>query len=347
MLSREGRVTEPAPAAAVGSAIEGGVLVTGAGLIGSLTARAVEQAGGRAMLLDIAPQEAAIRSLGFRGDILKADVADGGALTLIVRQSGVRSIVQTAVVQSRTLWEHPLLAVSVNIGGALNALEAARACALDRVILAGSSTVMYASFELARSLGLPSLPEDMPSALVSGRQPTLYAAAKAAVEQFAAIYADRFGIDAVVLRYAAVLGHWDGPLALPSEAVRALVVPALRDKPACLADPLLTWAGIEEFVDARDCAAAALRALQAPQPSQVVFNIAYPEPVTHGNLVDAVRRRFPHLVVRNGCGHERGFAGYPAPRPAMSDVTAAERLLDFRAQRTLQDSVDWIIEVER
>ena len=323
------------------------MLVTGAGLIGSLTACAIEQAGGRAVLLDIAPQEAAVRKLGFCGDILVADVADGEAMTRIVQQSGVRSIVHTAVVQSRTLWEQPSLAVSVNIGGAVNALEAARACALDRVVLAGSSTVTYASFEIARNLGLPSLPEDMPSALVSGRQPTLYAAAKAAVEQFAAIYADRFGVATVVLRYAAVLGHWDGPLALPTEAVRALVVPALRDEPACLADPLLTWAGIEEFVDARDCAAAALRALQAPQPSQVVFNIAHPAPVTHENLVDAVRRRFPHLVVRNGCGHDRGFAGYPAPRPAMSDVMAAERALDFRAQRTLQDSVDWIVDVER
>ncbi len=329
------------------SAIEGGVLVTGAGLIGSLTACAVEQSGGRAVLLDIAPQEAAIRSLGFCGDILVADAANGEAMTRIVRQSGVRSIVHTAVVQSQTLWEHPSLAVSVNIGGAVNVLEAARVCALNRVVLAGSSTVTYASFELARSLGLPSLPEDMPSALISGRQPTLYAAAKAAMEQFAAIYADRFGVAAVVLRYAAVLGRWDGPLALPTEAVRALVVPALRDTPACLADPLLTWAGIEEFVDARDCAAAALAALQAPLPSQVVFNIAHPAPVTHANLVDAVRRRFPHLSVQNECSHDRGFAGYPAPRPAMSDVTAAERLLHFRAHRTLQDSVDWIIEVER
>ena len=340
-------MTEPAPATALDSAIKGGVLVTGAGLIGSLTACAVERAGSRAVLLDIAPQEAAIRSLGFYGDILVADVADGEAMIRVVRQSGVQSIVHTAVVQSRTLLEHPSLAVSVNIGGAVNVLEAARACALDRVVLAGSSTVTYASFELVRSLGLPSLSEDMPSALVSGRQPTLYAAAKAAMEQFAAIYADRFGVAAVVLRYAAVLGHWDGPLALPTEAVRALVVPALRDTPAYLADPLLTWAGIEEFVDARDCAAAALAALQAPLPSQVVFNIAHPAPVTHANLVDAVRRRFPHLSMQNECSHDRGFAGYPAPRPAMSDVTAAERLLHFRARRTLQDSVDWIIEVER
>ena len=332
---------------AVASAIEAGVLVTGAGLIGSLTACAIERAGGRAVLLDIAPQEAAIRSLGFHGDILAGDVADGEALTRIVRQAGVRSIVHTAVVQSRTLWEQPSLAVSVNIGGAVNALEAARTCELDRVVLAGSSTVTYASFGLVRDLGLPSLPEDTPSALISGRQPTLYAAAKAAVEQFAAIYADRFGVEAVVLRYAAVLGHWDGPLALPSEAVRALVVPALREEPVSLTNPLLTWAGVEEFVDARDCAAAALAALRAPRLAQVVFNIAHPAPVTHANLVDAVRRRFPHLAVRIECGHDRGFAGYPVPRPAMSDVTAAESLLAFRARRTLQDSVDWIIEVER
>lgn len=324
-----------------------GVLVTGAGLIGTLTACVIEQAGAEAVLLDIAPQEAAIRQLSFRGRVVVADIADYDALAGVVQEFAIGAIVHTAVVQSRTLLQVPRLAVSVNIGGAVNVLEAARLCGLDRVVLAGSSTVTYASFALARTLGLSSIPEDTPSAAVSGRQTSLYAAGKAAVEQFAAIYADKFGVDAVALRYAAVLGHWNGAVGLPTDAVRALVVPALRGEPAVLADPLLTWAGIEEFVDARDCAEAAVAALRAPRPSQIVFNVAHPAPVTHADLVTAVQRHFPDLVVHGGDAHGRGFAGYPTPRPAMSDVAASNRELQFQARRTLQDSVDWIVEVER
>lgn len=331
------------PAATMGKP----VLVTGAGLIGTLTACAVEQAGGEAVLLDIAPQEAAVRQLGFRGPVVVADIADYDELAGIVRQFGAGSAVHTAVVQSRTLLQSPRLAVSVNIGGAVNVLEVARLQGLDRVVLAGSSTVTYASFALARSLGLPSIPEDTPSSAVTGRQTSFYAAAKAAVEQFAAIYADKFVVDAVVLRYAAVLGHWDGAVGLPTEAVRALVLPALSGRPGKEADPLLSWAGIEEFVDERDCAGAAVAALRAARPAQVVFNIAHPAPVTYSDLVSAVRRHFPGIEVRNTGPYDKGFAGYPMPRPVLSDVAAAASGLDFRAERTLQDSVDWIVEVER
>ena len=322
------------------------MLVTGAGLIGTVTAREIERAGGRAVLLDIAPQEAAIRQVGFQGSVLAGDVADYDGLCRVIRDEGVTAVVHTAAVLSRGLQANPRLAVSVNIGGTVNVLEAARVLGLGRVVLAGSSTVTYASFALARELRLPSIPEDAPSSFVSARQTSFYAASKAAMEQFAAIYAERCGVSVVVLRFAAVLGHWDGAVGLPTEAVLALVAPALRGEHANLSDTLLTWGGIEEFVDARDCAGAALAALGTARPPQVVFNIAYPAPVTHADLVAAVRARFPALVV-DGVPHDKGFAGYPVSRPALSDVQAAVDGLNFRAERTLQDAVDWIVEVER
>lgn len=322
------------------------VLVTGAGLIGSLCARAIEREGGTAILFDIAPNEIAIRRLGFAGRIATGDITDFEGLVALVKRDAIGAVIHTAVAQSGALQAAPRLAVSVNIGGTLNVLETARACGLGRVVIAGSSTVTYASFDIIRRLGLPLVPEDVPSASVSARQTSLYAASKAACEQFAAIYADQYGADVVVLRYAAVLGHWGGSSALPTQAVLALVRPALRGEAAHAVDPSHAWAGIEEFVDARDCADAALAALRAPRPPQVVYNIAHPAPVTRADLVAAVRRRFPEMEVSDGIEVATGFAGYRAPRPAIADVSAAARDLGFHAARTLRDSVNWIVDVE-
>ena len=322
------------------------VLVTGAGLIGSLCARAIEREGRKAVLLDIVPDEAAIRELGFSGRIVTGDITGYHGLVALIEQDAIGAVIHTAVAQSSALQAAPRLAVDVNIGGTVNVLEAARTCGLERVVIAGSSTVTYASFDIISRLGLPLVPEDVPSASVSARQASLYAASKAACEQFAAIYADRYGTDAVVLRYAAVLGHWGGSSALPTQAVLALVRPALRGETAHAVDPLHAWAGIEEFVDARDCADAALAALRAPRPSQVVYNIAHPAPVTRADLVAAVRRRLPNMDLSGEIEVATGFAGYKAPRPAIADVSAAARDLGFHAARTLQDSVDWIVDVE-
>lgn len=322
------------------------VLVTGAGLIGSLCARAIEQEGDKAVLLDIAPNEAAVREIGFSGQIVTGDIADYKALIGLVERAAIDTVIHTAAVMSGALQADPRLAVNVNIGGTVNVLEAARICGLGRVVIAGSSTVTYASFDIVRRLGLPLIPEDVPSASVSARQTSLYAASKTACEQFAAIYADRYNVDAVVLRYAAVLGHWGGASALPSRAVLALVRPALRGEAVHAKDPLHTWAGIEEFVDARDCADAALAALRAPRPAQVVYNIAHPAPVTRDDLLDAVRRRLPSMELATEIKVQTGFAGYRTPRPVIADVSAAMHDLGFHAKRTLQDSVDWIIDVE-
>ena len=320
----------------------GPLLVTGAGLIGSLTACFAEQAGQRVVLLDIAPNEPAVRELGFTGRIVTGNVSDGAGLHALVREEGIRSVIHTAVAQSPALARNPRLAVDVNIGGAVNVLETARTCELSRVILAGSTTVTYGSFGLVRELGLSSIPEDLPVV----RQRSLYAASKAAVEQFAGVYADRFDVDVVVLRFAAVLGNWGGALTLPTQAVLALARLAREEDLPATIDPLLTWSGIEEFIDARDCADAALAALRPGRLTQVVFNVAYPEAVTYADLVDTVQRRVPNRWQPALSPSSHGFAGYPVSRSALSDVSAASDVLAFRATRLLKDSVDWIIDVD-
>jgi UDP-glucose 4-epimerase len=96
-----------------------------------------------------------------------------------------------------------------------------------------------------------------------------------------------------------------------------------------IADPLLMWLGGEEFVDARDCALANVAALDAAAPAQGVYNIGDGAMTGVDNIVAAVHALHPGLEVNLRVTPRGGFAGFPHPRPAPSDLSAAARELHW------------------
>jgi UDP-glucose 4-epimerase len=309
------------------------VLVTGAGVIGSLTAELLAARGERVVTLDV--REPAHSPAGSAFEI--CDVADADALADTIRRHNVEKIVHTAAILSTGIRQDPLAGIRVNVMGTANLLDLARRMGLKRVVCASSTTVAYTSFG---AHGPAPIAEDEPLHLVSQRPASIYAAAKLAGEHLALLYRDLYGVDVVSLRYGAVLGGpLDRPTSVPGRLLAVLVAGARSGKTVVLDDPLLLWGGREEFVDARDCARANLCALDAAAPKQGVYNVASGDWHTLPEFIDAVRRCYPALHVEYPAAINTGFAGFPSQRPAPSAIACAQREIGFSAAYGLDAAI--------
>jgi UDP-glucose 4-epimerase len=309
------------------------VLVTGAGVIGTLTASLLAEAGENVVLADIRPPDAP-PGLSIRREQL--DVLDGEALDRLLQAHGVTRIIHTAAMLSMGIRADPLHGYRVNVMGAANILEAARQRKLGRVVLASSTTVGYAVFG---SHGPSLIPEDFAMRVHGERPGSIYAATKLANEHLALLYGDLYGVDCILLRYGAVIG---GPLHAPTSVpgrLVALLAAAAKSGHGGLTDPILAWGGREEFVDARDCARANVLALTAPAPRQRVFNIANGAWQTMAEFVMAGRRALGAFELDLPAEPASGFAGFRHRRPARSDISAAREQLGFSPMHDLESSI--------
>lgn len=305
------------------------VLVTGAGLIGRLTAGLLAARGDRVVLADIkAPAGLAVEA---------CDVTDAAALDALVVRHGITAIIHTAAMLSTGIRQDPVAGVRVNVMGTVNVLDVARRHRFRRVVCASSSTVGYTTFGRH---GPAPIEEDLPLHLISERPASIYAASKIAGEHFAWLYHDLYGVDVVSLRYAAVLGaSSEPPSSVPGRLLARLLDGAATGEHVVLDDPFMAWDGGEEFVDARDCAAANVAALDAAAPAQRVYNVAPGTWCTLAEFVAAVRDVAPGLSVTLPPPSGKGFAGFPHLRPAPSDTGAAARDLGFRCAHSLTDTI--------
>jgi len=314
-------------------------LITGAGLIGTLTARDLAEAGEKVVLFDLNPQRAAIAETlrPHEVPVVTGDIASYPALAAAIETHGVRQIVHTAAMLTAAIKADPPRGIGVNILGTVNVLEAARKLGLVRVVLASSSTVSYPAF--ASNPG-EHYPEDFRMKVLSERPTTFYAATKLAGEHLALIFAADFGVDAVLLRYGAVVGEWAGPnRSIPGRLVRALLIPAIKGETAVIDDPMLVWQGGDDFVDARDVARANALALAAKTPAQHVYHVTFGRMHSFDDFVAATRSLYPGFKIDVRVQAKAGFAGFPKVRPATSDLRAAERELGFTPRYELRDAL--------
>lgn len=278
-------------------------LVTGAGLIGSAAAELLAARGGRVVVLDIRRPEVLPEGITFEA----ADIIDADALDRIIAAHGIREVIHTAALRSSALRADPLTGLRVNLLGTTTVLESARRCRLRRVVLVSSTTVLYAGFP---TLGPAPIPEDAALHLISQRPGSLYAISKLAGEQLGLLYRDLHGVDTVSLRYGAVIGgRRADQTSVPGRLFSTLVTAAREGRALRLDDPLLVWAGPEEFVDVRDCAGAAVAALDAARPALGVYNITHPGQWSLDAVIAAVAQTHGPLAVDYDRDVSTGFAG--------------------------------------
>jgi UDP-glucose 4-epimerase len=314
------------------------VLITGAGIIGTTTAKLLAELGTSAVLMDKSPDKAAVQSIlqSARVPLETADIRDHEALCAIIDTHGVTDIIHTAAMFSGSIKSDHLAGISTNIMGTANVLETARKRKLRRAVLASSTVVLYPVFN--RYSG--PIPEDFEMHVLSERSLGIYPATKLAGEQLALVFRDYYQVDAVCLRYAAVLGDWAGPNnSIPGRLVRAVGAAKKNGGRLLIDDNTLVWSGGEEFIDARDCAYANIAALHAASPRNGVYNVCPGSLITFADYLEAARAALPGLLADIKVEANGGFGGFPLIRQTPSDIRLAKQELGFSCRYSLAETL--------
>jgi UDP-glucose 4-epimerase len=293
------------------------VLVTGgAGFIGAALVRELERAGHRVRVLDDG------RACGFghlqgtaaeliEGDVLAVDLgpalAGVDAVIHLAAQTGVGASI-----------EDPLEDMRENVNATVRLLEASRAAAVGRFVLASSAAVLGGGPVPAR--------EDAPP-----RPASPYGAAKLAAEGYLSAYHHSFGLPTTTLRFANAYG--------PRAAHKTSVVPSFIRH--ALSGRLLRIHGdgsqTRDFVHVDDIVQALTRVLDAPAEAVAgrIFHAGSGRETSVGELAEAVLAAtgsapatIEHLLPRPG----------EVKRSAL-DIGAARSVLGYEPKVALEAGI--------
>jgi UDP-glucose 4-epimerase len=264
------------------------ILITGAmGFIG--LGVAAQLAGQEELLLGYnrnRPADAGLPEPLGSAPAARLDVSSPYSVTRAVREHGVDSIVHLAVPGLGAM--PPAEETTTAIGGLVNVLEAAYSSGVRRVTVA-SSLAVYAGLESGPFHEDRDLPVHSPSAT---------SAMKKAEEILALHYADRTGLDVVLLRIAVIYGPRYHTLA---NMAGRLVHQAVRGElPAHRAGPWTSkqLGGGLDLCYVTDCARAIARIHTAPTTEHRIYNLGTGRPpVGAAELVEAVRLAVPDAAL--------------------------------------------------
>ena len=301
-------------------------LVTGgAGFIGGHLVERLCADGWNVRVLDdfSTGREANLAAVAERIELLRGDICDAELLARAVR--GVEVVFHQAAVASvpRSVAE-PIRTNSINVGGTLAVLDAARHASVRRVVYAASSAAY------GNAPGLPKV-EHMPANLLSP-----YALQKHAGESYCRLYTSLYGLETVALRYFNVYGPRQDPKSEYAAVIPMFITACLRGEPATIyGDGEQT----RDFVMVYDAVHANLLAADAQRAPGGVFNIAAGRRTSLNELIGLIREetgakaRPRHAPPREG-----------DVRDSVASLESARELLGYEPRVTLREGLRITIE---
>ena len=255
------------------------VLVTGgAGFIGSHLTEALLQKEHRVRVLDdfsTGKRQNLIFDKGYPSlEIIEGDIRD-----LAICQKAMKGIEyvfhEAALPSVQRSVEDPLGSNTVNGGGTLNILFAAREEAVKRVIYASSSSIYGDT---------PTLPkhEEMPSNPLSP-----YALQKYIGEQYCGLFYQLYGLETVSLRYFNIFGPRQDPNSVYSAVIPKFIDALLQGSP-----PTIFGDGEQsrDFTYIENVVQANLLAMSAEHLHGEAINVACAERTSLNQLVKVLRK---------------------------------------------------------
>ncbi|NJC26902.1 NAD-dependent epimerase/dehydratase family protein [Neolewinella antarctica] len=274
------------------------ILITGAnGQLGTVLTSALQERFGRERVIvtDIRPPQRE-----FSGRFEQLDVTDAEGLTQMVRENKVTQIYHLAAILSATGEAAPLRTWEINMTALLNVLEAARLEGVDKVFYPSSIAVFGPSAPAA------DVPNDCHLDPV-----TVYGISKAAGENWAQYYFNRYGLDVRSLRYPGVIGHQSQPGGGTTDYAVDIYHAAVKNVPfSCFLDkdeqlPMI-------FMD--DAIRATLKIMDAPKVAiriRTSYNLAGLS-FCPADVAASIQRQAPGFTVDYNPDHRQAIAaGWP------------------------------------
>ncbi len=303
------------------------VLVTGgAGFIGSHLVEELLQRGDSVRVLDDFSTGRRENLESFRGDleIIEADLRD----PMHVKQAvtGVDLVFHLAAfISVPESMLDPETCFSVNVGGTIGLLEAARRAGVRKVVLASSTAVYGDTDVFPTTEGTPLRPLSP------------YAVSKQVNELYTRLYTQTFGLPVVALRFFNVYGPRQRPDSDYAAAIPIFVNRLVSGQPI---DIYGNGKQSRDFVFVKDVVRASLLAAESEAAGEA-YNICSGHETTLLDLLEELSQVSPR----------QPEVRFEAPRPgdiyrSVGSPAKAEQAFGFRAQTSLADglaqTVDWM-----
>ena len=300
------------------------VLITGAGLIGTHTAKELLERGDEVTFFDFAPRPDYIRHVtGKDLPVIRGDIRDLAALVDAFQQVRPDCVIHLAASVGEANINNVYAGFQVNLVAAINVAEAVRLARVRKLVHASTQAV-YAG--------------DDPKALLREDSPIdcrerVYNASKIGCEHVLRTYAAKHDIELALLRFAGVYGYYS-VAGGPGVAVQQAVWDAMAGKPVAL-----NVYETVDFIYVKDLAnGIALAVHTSPLPHNV-YNLGSGALTTVEDVETALKAIFPGIDMKRG--------KLTPARPRM-DITRARTELGFNPEYKLETGLrDYVAELKR
>jgi UDP-N-acetylglucosamine/UDP-N-acetylgalactosamine 4-epimerase len=265
---------------------------------------------------------------------IEGDIRDGDACRRAC--DGVEFVLHQAALGSvpRSI-EDPITTNSVNIGGFLEMLTAARAAGVKRFVYAASSST-YGDHP-----GLPKVES------VVGKPLSPYAITKLANELYADVFSSTYGFPSIGLRYFNIFGARQDPDGPYAAVIPKWIAAMIHDEPVFIngdGETSRDFCYVANAVQANLLAATTLDAAAVNQ----VYNVAVGQRTSLNELFEHLRAmlapRFTHLA--GSAPRYRDFRAGDV-RHSLADISKANRLLGYEPTHAvgagLSEAMEWYL----
>lgn len=300
------------------------ILITGAGLIGSHTARHLVDGGNRVALFDLSPNRDYVAKVvgKDKADIVAANMLDLPALLSALERFSVDTIVHTAGLIGGRVQENSYTGATNNILGTINVLEAARLRKLRRVVYVSTFGVY----------DRPKIGGDMIRVGDPIGGHNLYTVTKLCSEHLVHSYTEQYNLDTIIIRPAGVFGrgHYVGGSTV-GKTMRDLALSMIKGDPITI--DAKTY-GPNEYVYGKDVGLALFLACQAQNPKQRIYNAG--TGVVHGaeELAQTVREVVPKVEVKVS-----GTTAADKSRSIPMDISVSKAELGYAPKFPLKEAL--------
>lgn len=260
------------------------------------------------------------------------DVTDYEAMERVVTDFKADTIMHLAALLSATCEKDPMLAWNINMGGLVNALEAAR-----------KYNMQFFTPSSIGSFG-PSTPKDNTPQTTIQRPTTMYGVNKVTGELLCDYYFEKFGVDTRGVRFPGLISHVREPgggttdyaVEIFFEAVKNGKYTSFIDKGTYM-DMMYMDDAIQAIIDLMEADADKLQDRNAFNVTNMSFE---PEMVAA-----SIRRHYPDFELSYDVDPVR--QGIASTWPNSIDASEAKRQWNFNAVFDLDKTTDTMIEAVR